>query len=97
MLPRSPMSKAITYALNQWEALCVYTTQGFLAIDNNAAEQALKRVALGRKNWLFTGNDDAAAAHAKLWSLIASCKRHGIDPQRYLRSVLAKIRTTPEL
>jgi len=43
---------------------------------------------------LFAGNDDAAAAHAKLWSLIASCERHGIDPQRYLRSVLAKIRTT---
>ncbi len=44
---------------------------------------------------LFAGNDDAAANHAKLWSLIASCERHGIDPQRYLTSVLAKIRTTP--
>ena len=95
VLPRSPMSKAITYARNQWAALCVYTTQGFLNIDNNAAERALKRVALGRKNWLFAGNDDAAANHAKLWSLIASCERHGIDPQRYLTSVLAKFPTTP--
>jgi transposase len=95
VLPRSPMSKAITYALNQWDALCTYTTQGFLNIDNNAAERALKRVALGRKNWLFAGNDEAAANHAKLWTLIASCERHGIDPQRYLTSVLAKIRTTP--
>jgi len=51
VIPRSPMSKAINYALNQWSALCVYTTQGFLNIDNNAAERALKRVALGRKNW----------------------------------------------
>jgi transposase len=91
VIPRSPMRKAIGYALNQWSALCVYTTQGFLAIDNNAAERALKRVAIGRKNWLFAGNDEAAANHAKLWTLIASCERHGIDPQRYLTSVLAKL------
>lgn len=88
---RSPMAQAITYARNQWAALCEYTTRGFLAIDNNAAERALKRVALGRKNWLFAGNDEAAANHARLWSLIASAERHGIDPQRYLTSVLAKL------
>lgn len=95
VLPRSPMAQAITYMQNQWSALCVYTTQGFLAIDNNASERALKRVAIGRKNWLFAGTDDAAASHARLWSLIASCERHGIDPQRYLTSVLAKLPTTP--
>ncbi|HYW80651.1 MAG TPA: IS66 family transposase [Thermoguttaceae bacterium] len=95
VLPRSPMRKAITYAQNQWNALCVYTTQGFLNIDNNAAERALKRVALGRNNWLFAGNDEAAANHAKLWTLIASAERHVIDPQRYLTSVLAKLPTTP--
>jgi transposase len=95
VLPRSPMAAAITYAKNQWQALNVYTTQGFLNIDNNAAERALKRVAIGRKNWLFAGNDAAAENHARLWSLIASCERHGIDPQRYLTSVLAKIGTTP--
>ncbi len=59
VLPRSPMAAAITYAKNQWAALNVYVTQGFLAIDNNAAERALKRVALGRKNWLFAGHDEA--------------------------------------
>ncbi|MGL4512436.1 MAG: IS66 family transposase, partial [Lacipirellulaceae bacterium] len=95
VLPRSPMGAAITYAQNQWAALCVYATQGFLAIDNNASERALKRVALGRKNWLFAGNDAAAENTARLWSLIASCERHGVDPQRYLTSVLAKIGTTP--
>ncbi|QDU54629.1 IS66 family transposase [Aeoliella mucimassa] len=94
VLPRSPMATAITYAQNQWTALNTYTTQGFLNIDNNASERALKRVALGRKNWLFAGNDAAAENHARLWSLIASCERHGIDPQRYLTSVLAKIGTT---
>jgi hypothetical protein len=95
VLPRSPMAAAITYAQNQWAALNVYVTQGFLNIDNNAAERALKRVAIGRKNWLFAGHDAAAANHARIWSLIASCERHGVDPQRYLTSVLAKIGTTP--
>jgi transposase len=55
----------------------------------------MKRVAIGRKNWLFAGNDDAAASHARLWTLIASAERHGVDPQRYLTSVLAKLPTTP--
>ncbi|MFN0134569.1 MAG: IS66 family transposase [Phycisphaerae bacterium] len=96
VLPRSPMSLAITYAQNQWAALHVYTTQGFLAIDNNAAERALKRVALGRKNWLFAGHDAAAENHARLWSLIASAERHAVDPQRYLTSVLAKLGATPQ-
>jgi transposase len=91
VLPRSPMAAAITYTLNQWDALCRYTAQGFLNIDNNAAERALKRVAIGRKNWLFAGHDEAGASHARLYTLIASAERHGIDPQKYLTSILAKI------
>ena len=65
VLPRSPMATAITYARNQWQALNTYVTQGFLNIDNNASERALKRVAIGRKNWLFAGNDAAAENHAE--------------------------------
>jgi transposase len=95
VLPRSPMAAAITYSQNQWAALNVYVAQGFLNIDNNAAERALKRVVIGRKNWLFAGHDAAAANHARLWSLIASAERHGVDPQRYLTSVLAKVGQTP--
>jgi transposase len=95
VLPRSPMAAAITYAQNQWTALNVYVTQGFLAIDNNAAERALKRVAIGRKNWLFAGHDAAAKNHARLWTLIASAERHDVDPQRYLTSVLAKLPFIP--
>ncbi len=91
ILPRSPMGQAITYARNQWAALCTYTTQGFLAIDNNASERALKRVAIGRKNWLFAGNDRAGHTAARLWSLIASADRHGLDPQAYLTSLFAKL------
>ena len=95
VLPRSPMATAITYAQNQWQALTTYVTRGYLNIDNNASERALKRVGLGRKNWLFAGNDAAAENHAKLWSLIASCERHGVDLQRYLTSLPAKIGQTP--
>jgi transposase len=94
VLPRSPMGGAITYVLNQWEALNRYQEQGYLNIDNNAAERAVKRVAIGRKNWLFAGHDESGASHARLWSLIASAERHGVDPQRYLTSVLAKIGQT---
>lgn len=64
-------------------------------LTNNASERALKRVALGRKHWLFAGHDAAAENTARLWSLIASAERHGVDPQRYLTSVLAKIGQTP--
>ncbi len=88
------MAAAINYTLNQWEALCRYTQQGWLNIDNNAAERALKRVAIGRKNWLFAGHDDAGQSHARLYTLIASAERHGLDPQKYLMSVLAKIGQT---
>jgi hypothetical protein len=95
VLPRSPMAGAITYTLNQWEALCIYTTQGFLNIDNNAAERALRRIGIGRKNWLFAGHDVAAQRAATLYSLVASAERHGVDPQRYLTSVLAQIAATP--
>jgi transposase len=91
VLQRSPMGAAITYCLNQWEALCRYAEQGYLNIDNNAAERALRRVAIGRKNWLFAGTDEAGASHARLWTLIASAERHGLCPQRYLTSVMAKI------
>jgi hypothetical protein len=95
VLPRSPIAAAITYMLNQWIALCVYVTAGFLNIDNNAAERALKRVAIGRKNWLFAGNDAAGKSHANLYTLLSSAQRHGLDPQKYLMSVLAKIGQTP--
>jgi transposase len=95
VLPKSPMGQAITYALNQWDALSVYTTDGRLAIDNNAAENALRRVAVGRKNWLFCGSDNGGNTAAILFSLIATCQRHKVDPFAYLRDVLARIAATP--
>jgi len=91
VLPRSPIAQAIGYALNQWPALVVYTTDGRLSIDNNVSERALRRVAVGRKNWLFAGHDESGQCHAMLWSLIASAQRHELDVQLYLRSVLAHL------
>jgi transposase len=95
VLPRSPMAGAIGYSLNQWPALMIYTTDARLSIDNNVAERALRRVAVGRKNWLFAGHDGSARGQAILWSLIASAQRHEIDVQLYLRSVLAYLPVTP--
>lgn len=95
VLPKSPVGQAITYALNQWEALSVYVTDGDLDIDNNAAENALRRVALGRKNWLFCGSDNGGATAAVLFSLIATCQRHKVNPLDYLRDVLARIAAHP--
>lgn len=95
VLPKSPMGQAITYALNQWDALSVYTTDGCLAIDNNAAENALRRVAVGRKNWLFCGSDNGGHTAAVLFSLIATCQRHNVEPFAYLRDVLTRIAATP--
>ena len=95
VLPKSAMGGAIQYALNQWDALCVYTTDGDLAIDNNASENALRRIAVGRKNWLFCGSDNGGKTAAVLFSLIASCERHRVNPFEYLKDVLGRIAGTP--
>ena len=95
VLPKSPMGQAITYTLNQWEALCVYVSDGDLAIDNNSAENALRRIAVGRKNWLFAGSDHGGRTAAILLSLIATCQRHQVNPFDYLRDVLTRIAAHP--
>jgi transposase len=95
VLPKSPIGKAVTYALNQWAALNRYLENGFLCIDNSLSERIIKLVALGRKNWLFSGSDEGARRAAILYSLIASCKLCGIDPFVYLRDVLERINTHP--
>ena len=95
VLPKSPMGKAITYALNQFDALCVYATDGRLNIDNNTAENALRRIAVGRKNWLFCGSDAGGHTAAVLFSLIATCDRHRVNAYQYLRDVLTRLPGCP--
>lgn len=85
---KSEIFKAITYALKLWPALLRYTELGHVEIDNNAAERALRTVALGRKNYLFAGADCGGHRAAAIYSLIGSAKLNDIDPESYLRHVL---------
>lgn len=91
VLPKSPIGQAIGYALSQWERLQVYLSDGRLSIDNNAAERAMRPVAVGRKNWLFAGSDRGGEALAVVASLVESAKRAGVDPQAYLTDVLTRL------
>ena len=97
VLPKSPIGEAVNYALNNWTALIRYLDDGDLDIDNNTAEQALRGIAIGRKNWLFLGNDRGGRAAAIHYTLIQSAKRHGIDPFAYLRDALLRITTEPDV
>ena len=92
---KSETAGAIRYALSRWRALTRYTEDGHLEIDNSAAERALRAVALGRKNYLFAGSDAGGDRAAAIYSLIGSAKLNGLDPELYLRTVLAKIADHP--
>ena len=92
---KAELAKAIRYALSNWVALTRYCEDGRLEADNNAAERALRAVALGRKNWLFAGSDDGGARAAAMYTLIGSAKLNNIDPQAYLRYVLGHIADHP--
>ena len=95
VVPKNPMYKAITYALNQWDALVRYTSDPRLSIDNNISERALRMVVLGRKNFLFAGSEAGAERAAIIYSLVAGCKLNGHDPFAYFNDVLKKISTWP--
>ena len=92
---KSETAGAIRYALSHWRALTRYVDDGLLEIDNNAAERALRAVAIGRKNYLFMGADSGGQRAASLYSLIGTAKLSGIDPAFYLRTVLAQIAEHP--
>ena len=94
-LPQSPIRQAINYTLNGWEALCRYTEDGDFAIDNNVAEQLMRPIAVGRKNWLFFGSDRGGRTAAILSSIAQSAKRHNLNAYTYLRDVIARISDHP--
>ncbi|WP_437973042.1 IS66 family transposase [Sorangium sp. So ce295] len=85
---RGLVSTALGYALNQEQPLRRFLDDGRLRLENNASERALRSIAVARKSWLFFGSDDHASAAANLFSLVASCKLHGLDPEAYLADVI---------
>ena len=95
VLPKSPMGEALGYALNNWTALVRYTEAGYLAIDNNAAEREMKRIAIGRKNWLFVGSPQGGQTAAVLMTFASTCRRLNVEPWAYLQDVLTRLPTTP--
>lgn len=92
---KSDTRAAIRYALSRWQALVGYCDDGGIEIDNNAAERALRSVAIGRKNYLFAGSDSGGERAAAIYSLIGSAKLNGLDPENYLRAVLTRIADHP--
>lgn len=91
VLPASVIGKAIAYCLPRWDKLSLYTTDARLQIDNNPVENAVRPVAIGRKNYLFAGSHDAASRAAMIYSLLATCRTHNINPFDWLKDVFERM------
>ena len=94
-LPKSAIGKALAYSIERWERLSLYAEDGMLNIDNNPVENSIRPVALGRKNYLFAGSHQAARRSGMLYSLLGTCKMHGIEPYSWLKDVLHQIADHP--
>jgi transposase len=92
---KSDTTKAIRYALGRWDALLRFCDDGRVEIDNNTAERSLRAVVLGRKNYLFAGSDRGGERAAAIYSLIGTAKLNGLNPEAFLREVLARIADHP--
>jgi hypothetical protein len=92
-LPQSPMGQAISYALNQWATLQRFMDHGEVEIDNNLVENAIRPTAIGKKNWLFFGSEEAGQRSAVIYTLIENCRMHGVEPYTYLKDVLERLPT----
>ena len=90
------VAKAMDYMLRRWEAFTRFLDDGRICLTNNAAERALRGLALGRKSWLFAGSDRGAERAALMYTLIQTAKLNDVDPQAWLADVLARIADTPQ-
>ena len=95
-LPQSLMGKAISYALKQWEFLKRFLDHGEAEIDNNLVENAIRPTALGKKNWMFFGSEEAGQRSAVVYTLIENCRMHGVEPYAYLKEVFSEMGKHPE-
>ena len=89
------LAKAIDYSLNRWPAIQRYAENGFYPIDNNPVENAIRPIAIGKKNWLFAGSERAGRRAAAIQSLLATAKLNGLEPLRWLTETLEKLPTCP--
>ena len=94
VLPKSPIGVAFEYCANRWDSLQNYLKDGILEIDSNLIENSIRPLAIGRKNYLFAGNHDAAESMAMFYSFFGTCKKHDIDPQKWLTYAINKINDT---
>ena len=92
---KSEIGKALAYALNHWTALTRFLEDGRICLSNNAAERALRGIAIGRKNWTFAGSDRGGERAAAIYTLIETCKLNGVDPQAWLADLLARLPDHP--
>jgi transposase len=90
-LPQSLMGQAIGYALNQWPTLERFLDHGEAELDNNLVENAIRPTAIGKKNWLFFGSEEAGERSAVIYTLVANCRMHGVEPYTYLKDVLERL------
>ncbi|WP_206922720.1 IS66 family transposase, partial [Alicyclobacillus suci] len=89
--PKSALGKAITYCLNQWSKLIVFTEDGNLELDNNRSERSIKPFVIGRKNFLFANTPKGAMASAITYSLVETAKENGLEPVSYLQHVFEQL------
>ncbi len=89
--PKSPLGKALYYAAHQWTPLTRFLEDGRLELHNNACERALRRIAVGRNNWMFAGSDAGGERAAVIYTVLGTCRLRGIDPWAWLRDVLEKL------
>ncbi len=94
-IPQSPLGKALKYSINRWDNLMVYLNDGYLEIDNNLVENAIRPNALGRKNYLFAGSHEGAKRAAMMYSFFGTCKKHNVNPYQWLKKVLEIIPEYP--
>lgn len=93
VLPKSQIGKAMKYSISRWDQLSAYLYDGILEIDNNLVENAIRPVALGRKNYLFAGTHQGAQRAAMIYSFFAICKKHQVNPYQWLKHTLQNIMT----
>jgi transposase len=96
VLPKSSLSKAVRYVLNQWNEMTAYLGNGELSIDNNATENELRRLTIGRKNWLFVGSSNGGRVAASMYTLVSSAARHHLDVWAYVNDVLRQLASGSE-